>query len=53
MEFEKHYWVYIFDKPTATVKRMTMSQIITYIKIFGDKYDVIVMDGKEAKDGQV
>ena len=51
MNIGKRYTVCIFDTPFGTTRRMTMSEILTYIKIFGDRYDVIVMDEKERKDG--
>ena len=53
MNIGKHYTVCIFDTPFGTTKRMTMSEIITYIKIFGDRYDVVVMDDKEEKNGEI
>lgn len=49
MKLGKQYLVYIFDGPSPTVKKMTMSEIITFIKIFEDKYEVIVMDESGGK----
>lgn len=51
MKLWKQYQVYIFEGPSPTVKKMTMSEIISYIKIFGDKYEVIVVDESEGEDG--
>ena len=50
MNLGKRYTVCIFDTTFGTTRIMTMSEILTYIKIFGDKYDVIVMEDKERKD---
>ena len=53
MNIGKHYTVCIFDTPFGTTRKMTMSEILTYIKIFGDRYDVIVMEDKEIKNGEI
>lgn len=56
IKMNRRFDVYIFDTPNPTVKAMSMSEIISYIKIFGDKYEVAVIERTERKgdkDGEV